>query len=261
MYQFIKLLVENEIGIIKINCPETANAINPWVYAEIKDAVCHCTIREDIKVLILTGEGKHFSAGGDINEFKELIDSETYIEEKSIQLAGDTAEAVRKCKKPVIAMINGVAAGAGASLSLACDFRVMEPDSSLCMAFINMGLPGDAGGIYYLQKIIGIARTTELIMLGKTVKGKKAYHLGLVTRLAPKGKLLETTMELAEKLASQPMFAIAKQKEMLLQFFYKDISEFKEMERKCMMECSKSEDFSEAVNAFLEKRKPIFQGK
>lgn len=261
MYQHIKLTVENHIGMITLNCPEKANPISPSVYAEIKDGICSCTIQDDVRVIVLTGAGKHFSAGGDIREFKELIETETYIEERSIQLAGDTAETIRTCKKPVIAMINGTAAGAGASLALACDFRVMEPESRLSMAFINMGLPGDTGGIYYLQKLLGTARTTELVMLGRPVKGEEAYRIGLANRLAPSGELRKVTMELAELLAQKPMLAIQRQKELMLQFFYKDIRLFTEKESEYMVECSRSEDFAEAVNAFLEKRKPVFRGK
>ena len=260
MYQHIKLHVENKIGTITINCPESANAINPSIYAEIKDAVCGCVINDDVNVVVLTGEGKHFSAGGDIREFKELIESETYIEEKSIQLAGNTAEAIRRCPKPVIAMINGAAAGAGCSLALACDFRVMEPSSKMSMAFINMGLPGDTGGIYYMYKLLGPAKTEELIMLGRPVGGEEAYALGLASRLAEKGKLQEETMKLASELAAKPQLAIKRQKEMLLEFFYKDIRNFTEAESKYMVECSQSDDFAEAVDAFLEKRKPVFKG-
>lgn len=261
MYQHIKLHVENKIGTITINCPESANAINPSIYAEIKDAICGCVINEDVNVVVLTGEGKHFSAGGDIREFKELIESETYIEEKSIQLAGNTAEAIRRCPKPVIAMINGAAAGAGCSLALACDFRVMETSSKMSMAFINMGLPGDTGGIYYMYKLLGPAKTEELIMLGSLLDGEEAYALGLTSRLAEKGKLYEETMNLASELAAKPQLAIKRQKEMILKFFYKDIRAFTETESKYMVECSRSEDFAEAVNAFLEKRKPVFQGR
>lgn len=261
MYQYIKLHVENKIGTITINCPESANAIGPSIYAEIKDAMCGCVINDDVNVVVITGEGKHFSAGGNIREFKELIESETYIEEKSIQLAGNTAEAIRRCPKPVIAMINGAAAGAGCSLALACDFRVMEPDSKMSMAFINMGLPGDTGGIYYLYKLLGPARTEELIMLGRPVRGEEAYALGLATRLAENGKLYEETMKLASELAAKPQLAIRRQKEMVLDFFYKDIRAFTEAESRYMVECSRSEDFTEAVNAFLEKRKPVFTGR
>lgn len=261
MYQHIKLHVENKIGTIAINCPKTANAIGPSIYAEIKDAVCGCVINDDVNVVVLTGEGKHFSAGGDIREFKELIESETYIEEKSIQLAGNTAEAIRRCPKPVIAMINGTAAGAGCSLALACDFRVMEPDSKMSMAFINMGLPGDTGGIYYMYKLLGPAKTEELIMLGRPVNGEEAYAIGLASRLAEKGNLYEETRKLALELAAKPQLAIRRQKEMLLKFFYSDISSFTEAESKYMVECSRSEDFAEAVNAFLEKRKPVFRGR
>lgn len=261
MYQYIKFHVENKIGTITLNSPKSANAIGPSIYAEIKDAICGCVINDDVSVVVLTGEGKHFSAGGNIREFKELIESKTYIEERSIRLAGNTAETIRRCPKPSIAMINGAAAGAGCSLALACDFRVMEPDSKMSMAFINMGLPGDTGGIYYMYKLLGPAKTEELIMLGRPVGGEEAYALGLASRLAQKGKLYEETMDFALELAAKPQLAIRRQKEMLLEFFYKDISAFTETESKYMVECSRSEDFAEAVNAFLEKREPVFTGR
>ncbi|MGN1142854.1 MAG: enoyl-CoA hydratase/isomerase family protein [Oliverpabstia sp.] len=261
MYQNIEFTVKEKIALIKMNCPESANALTMSLYAEIKDAVCSCTIRDDVNVVILTGEGKHFSAGGNIREFKELIESKAYIDENSIQMAGDTAETIKRCPKPVIAMINGVAAGAGASLSLACDFRIMEPESKISMAFINMGLPGDTGGIYYLHKLLGTSKTMEIIMQGKPISGETCYELGLATKLAESGTLYQTTMEFAKELSQKPMLAIRRQKEMLLEFFYRDIREFTQLESKCMTECSKSADFAEAVNAFLEKRKPVFQGK
>lgn len=259
MYQYIQLVIEDHIGTITINCPETANAIHPSIYAEIKDAICGCVINDAVHVIILTGKGKHFSAGGNIREFKELIDTETYIEERSIQLAGDTAETIRRCPKPVIAMINGTAAGAGCSLGLACDFRIMEPESKLIMAFINMALPGDTGGIYYMYKLLGPAKTAELIMLGKPVSGEEASKIGLA-KVVPSGELLKETKKFASELSLKPQMAIRRQKEMISEFFYKDVSEFTKMESKYMAECSESRDFAEAVNAFLEKRRPEFKG-
>lgn len=260
MYQNVEFTVEGKIAVIKINRPESANAVSLSVYAELKDAVCSCAIRDDINVIILTGAGKHFSAGGNVKEFKELIETGAYIDEKTIQIAGDTAETIRRCPKPVIAMVNGTAAGAGASLALASDFRIMEPESKLSMAFINMGLPGDTGGIYYLQKLLGTAKTTEMIMFGQPVDGNKCFEMGLATKVAPSGTLLDTTMEFARVLAAKPVLAIKRQKEMLLQFFYKDIREFTELESRYMTECSKSKDFEEAVAAFLGKRVPVFAG-
>lgn len=259
MYQYIQLVVEDHIGIITITCPETANAIHPSVYAEIKDAVCGCVIDDAVHVIILTGEGKHFSAGGNIREFKELIETETYIEERSIQLAGDTAEAIRRCPKPIIAMINGTAAGAGCSLALACDFRIMEPESKLVMAFINMALPGDTGGIYNMYKLLGPSKTAELIMLGKPVDGEEAARIGLA-KVVSSGSLWKETRAFARELSLKPQMAIRRQKEMISEFFYNDLREFTKMESKCMAECSESGDFIEAVNAFLEKRKPEFKG-
>ena len=152
------------------------------------------------------------------------------------------------------------AAGAGCSLALACDFRIMEPKSRLSMAFINMALPEDTGGIYYLYKLLGPARTEELIMTGRPVGGEEAFRLGMANRLAPEGGLYEETMAFAGELAARPQLAVKRQKQMILDFFYKDIAAFTEGEGRYMVECSRSEDFAEAVNAFLEKRKPVFRG-
>lgn len=261
MYKYIILSVEDKIATITINRPELANAIDPPVFTELKSAIEECSKNPEVGTVVITGAGKHFSAGGNINDFKELIESKTFIKSEDIKTAGETAAAIRRCPKPVIAMVNGVAAGAGCSISLACDFRIMTPKSSLVMAFITMGLPGDTGGIYYLQKVIGIAKTTEMIMTGAPVSGEEAVRIGLATKLAEDGQLREVTYNFAKKLTNKPLLALKRQKEMLLEFFNQDIEKFTEKEAEYMVECSRSEDFTESVYAFFEKRPPQYTGK
>jgi 2-(1,2-epoxy-1,2-dihydrophenyl)acetyl-CoA isomerase len=146
MYKNILTEINGRIAVITINRPEFANAINGDTVMEITDAVN--TFGKDASVgsVVITGAGKHFSAGGDINRFKMLIETEQFLQTENIANADRMASAIRNCSKPVIAMINGVATGAGLSLALACDFRIVSPSSKMSMGFVNMGLPGDTGG-------------------------------------------------------------------------------------------------------------------
>jgi 2-(1,2-epoxy-1,2-dihydrophenyl)acetyl-CoA isomerase len=171
------------------------------------------------------------------------------------------AASVRECPKPVIAMINGAAAGAGCSLALACDFRVMTPKSKLVRACVKMGLSGDTGGWSYLQRLAGVAKATQLMMSGDAVAGEEALRLGLATILAEEDKLREEAYALAGKLAALPTFAIARQKKLIYETFYADLAAYSQREADYMVECSHTADFAEAVDAFLEKRAPQFSGK
>ena len=261
MYQTILFEVKDHIAKITLNRPEVGNALASESYVEIADALDKCSVDDDVRVVVITGVGKNFSAGGDIKKFKESLDKGEYITREGVVRAGGMTRAVRRCEKLVIAMINGAAAGAGCSLAMACDFRVMEEKSKLVMAFINMGFSGDTGGIYFLNQMIGIARTTEMMALAKPLTGKEAFELGVANRLAEPGKLEEETMELAKLLASRPTKAIGMQKKLYYEFFTRDLERFNEREGDYMRESSMSADHAEAVNAFLEKRKPNFTGK
>jgi 2-(1,2-epoxy-1,2-dihydrophenyl)acetyl-CoA isomerase len=209
----------------------------------------------------LTGAGKHFSTGGDINRFKSLIETKVGILPENVKAAGAMAMAVRRCPKPVVAMVNGAAAGAGCSLALACDFRIVTEKSKFVMAFINLGLSGDTGGMYYLQKLLGTGKAIEMLMLGAPVGGSEAVRIGLANRLAAEEQLVSETYAFAKQLANKPGIALGHQKELLNEFFYGDLEAYTEKEAEYMADCSHSADFAEAVYAFLEKRAPNFTGK
>jgi len=261
MYKTILLAVENKVATITLNRSEVSNAFISESFIEIKQAVEECNADEAVRAIVFTGAGKHFSAGGDIQWFKTLVETKEYLTAVGVDTATNMGMAVRKSSKPTIAMINGAAAGAGCSLALACDFRVVTASSKFVMSFINVGLSGDTGGFYYLQKIVGIAKASEMMMLGEPVSGEEAFRIGLANTLADEGQLAEVAYKLAGKLANKPLFAIKKQKELMMEFFYNNIDTYSIKERDYMVECSKTEDFAEATYAFLEKRKPNFKGK
>lgn len=260
VYTTIMYEVKDSIATLTLNRPEVGNAFAQESYIEVRNALDAASEAPQVRVVVITGAGKHFSAGGDIRRFQRLIASGVFLQRENIMAAGRMAARIKTCNKPVIAMVNGAAAGAGCSLALACDFRVVTPKSKLVMSFIKMGLSGDTGGMYYLERLVGVARATELMMTGTAVDGTRAVELGLATRLAQEGCLAEETNRLARELAAAPTFALARQKQLIMETFYQDLAKYADREATYMADCSRTQDFAEAVTAFLEKRPPKFTG-
>ena len=251
------LEITEGVATITLNRPQVSNALARDSYGEIKQAVRELESDPQVGVIVITGAGKHFSAGGDIQRFKMLIDSGEFLSEEGVANAGAMTRSIRFCSKPVVAMVNGVATGAGLSLALACDFRVMAPDSKMIMGFIKMGLPGDTGSIYFLSRLIGVEKASKMMMTGEIVAGEEAVQIGLATLLS-QGSLEDAAYGFAETLAAMPAAAIAKQKEMLAKYFYSGLDDYFVDEKQAMAECSRGPDFKEAVYAFLDKRTPSF---
>lgn len=260
MFETIIYKVEDHVAKITINRPEVSNAFSLATYKEIKEAVEEAGASDDVRVVVITGTGKHFSAGGDINRFKMLIETKEYLPPEGVLATGAMAESVKLCPKPVVAMINGAASGAGCALALACDFRIMDVDSKLIMSFINMGFSGDTAGMYFLNRMIGTAKTAEIMTFAKPIKMPEAVSLGLVTETAEAGQLEEATARFVELLKNRPTQAIARQKRLNYEFFFNDLKAYVEKEAQFMVECGRTADHAEAVQAFLEKRKPNFTG-
>jgi 2-(1,2-epoxy-1,2-dihydrophenyl)acetyl-CoA isomerase len=261
MPEDILCTINNSIATVTLNRPATLNAFSEEMMVEGKRLFDSLSQDAAVRCVVLTGSGKNFSAGGDITDFKRLLEDKIYLTREFIEQCGAMARSILTCAKPVIAMINGAAAGGGCSLALACDFRVVTGKSRLLMAFVNVGLAGDTGGIYNLQKIVGMGKAREMLMLGEPVLGREAVAVGLATQLAEEGKLEETTYALAAKLAAMPPKAIKEQKEILFEQFYRHYSDYTRQEVNSIVQGSKSADFAEATHAFLEKRKPVFSGK
>ena len=265
MYKTILFEVKDHIAKVSINRPHVQNALEAKndmrTYQELHDVFTRCDKDPDIRAVVLTGVGKHFSAGGDIAEFKADIENGTYIPEYNVRITGNMAAAIRHCRKPTIAMVNGTAAGAGMAVAMACDFRIMATNSKLNPAFIRMGLSGDTGAMFNLAQCVGPTKALEYMMLGDPIGAEAAYQCGLAYRVCEPEMLEEETNKLAARLAKGPTYAYGKQKELMYGSYYGGYEGYLNTEITYMRNCSLTEDFAEAVNAFLEKRKPEFAGK
>ncbi len=260
-FKNIVLKVEDKVATLTLNRPEASNAFANDTFFEVRQALEDCGQDEKVRVVVITGAGRNFSAGGDIKAFRDMVDRRVYLEDWVVTASGKMSIAARRCPKPVIAMVNGAAAGAGCGLALASDFRVVTEKSRFVTAFINIATSGDTGVFYYLAKLIGVGRATEYMMLGEALSGAKAFEFGAATKLVPEEELEAATYQMARRLAEGPGYAYAKQKKMFNEFFYPELDKVIVREAEFMFSCSKTGDFDEALNAFLAKRPPVFKGK
>lgn len=256
-YRNLTLELKDHIATITINRPDISNALPYRALLEMRDLLERCGRDDDVSVVVITGTGKNFSGGGYIGEFVDRIETGVCLDRTLIQAAGRMTAAARRCPKPVIGMINGFAAGAGCGLALACDFRVMTAASKLVTAFIDVALPADSGTLYYLGKMVGISKATELLMTNEPLTGAEASRLG-VCRLAAEGKLSEETYAFAQRLSERPLEALARQKALFNEFFLSELDGMRDRESEYVEHCSHLPDFAEAIQAFTQKRKPVF---
>ena len=258
-YKNIQFSAEKRVATVTINRAQFANALDHETLGEIADAFSFAAARDEIGAIVLTGAGKHFSAGGNIKNFKTMLEEGRYLTKEYVSVAGKSVHAIFNTPKPTLAMVNGIAAGQGAAVAAACDFRIFAPSSRFNMAFINVGLSGDSGAMLYLAKLVGIARARELMMTGRVVRADEAKEIGFATAVTESDeRLADVTYELAQKLANGATFAIGRQKAMFNSLFYSEYDKYVEMEGSCIEECSRHPDFKEAVYAFCEKRTPVF---
>lgn len=259
MYQTLLYEEENQIATVTINRPEYGNAFSEETYEEIIDVMNQIDQNEEVHTVILTGAGKYFCSGGDVRFFQRMIDEGQPVTEEMVLLTGRMIKSIKQNSKPVIAAINGVAAGAGLGLALACDFIVMGESSQLVTAFINMAFPGDTGLIYTMQKAIGSFRTRKHVMLNDPITAELALDYGLTYEVVEDQNLMLSAEKLARRLVDGPAEALSYQKALMAELFYPEIDEFNEQEAKYMNLSSKSDEHREAVDAFLHKRRPNFK--
>ena len=264
MYTTLDYSVDaNGICWIKMIRPKQGNAlVVPTGFDEMGEAFRQASDDPDAKVVIWCAEGKHFCAGGDIADMKRRLEEEIYISDQAVRDAGRTAKSIRLCKKPTIAMIQGACVGAGASMALACDFRIMADVAYLMTGFIQVACPGDTGGLLTLYQAVGLPKTLEYVMLGDKITAEECHRVGLAYKVTTLDDLKDVTLKLATRLANGPRLAYAYQKQVLWDIITQPrYGNYLEAECNSMVACGYSEDYTEAVHAFLEKRKPEFKGK
>ena len=258
-YQFLKYNVEQGVATITLNRPDVYNALNDEITFEMQDAFKAVSKDENVRVVVLTGEGKAFCSGQDL---KAASGSQKRSFLQSLHKRyNPIISAMRSLPKPIVCRLNGVAAGAGCSLALACDVIVASEEATLIEVFINIGLVPDSGSSYFLPRLVGMAKAFELCSMGNRVKAAEAVSIGLINKSVPADQLDVTVKSYTDYFATAPTKSIGLIKKMLNKSATSTLDEMLEYEAYCQEIAGSSHDYKEGVTAFLEKRKPGFLGK
>ena len=256
MIQFEKI---GAIGKITLNRPDKYNAFVRGMALELQKKLDECRSDETIRCIIISGSGKAFCAGQDL---KEATDPNSpTIEEIVQQHYNPIIKKIREIEIPVIAAVNGVAAGAGANVALACDIVVAAQSASFIQAFSKIGLIPDSGGTYFLPRLIGIQKAAALMMTGEAVSAEKAETLGMIYAVYEDSEFETRSMKLADTISSMPTKGLGYTKKLLSQTFNNSLEEQLSLEAKTQALSASSKDHQEGIKAFMEKRTPQFTGK
>ncbi len=253
---------DGRVLILTLNRPDKLNALTPELHRLLHTAVMDAAHDANIGVVVLTGAGRAFCSGGDMGSRKNSSAPTPTLEQRADELRrhGETARLLHEMPKPTLAMINGVAAGAGLALALACDLRVAAAEALLTTSYVNVALSGDLGTSYFLTHLVGAGKARQLMLLGGKLDAAEAHRIGLVNLIAHPGTLRETTMQIARQLAEGPAVALRYIKRNLLCAETGSLSEVMDTEAFGMARCGRTQDVKEAAQAFRDKRPPIFKG-
>lgn len=258
MPEFIEIENHGPIREVAMNRPRSLNALNLGLMTELADAMTDAAADGAVRTVLLTGRGRAFCAGGDLRWAVEYCDDPgTSLHVLAAQLNRLVVE-IRSMPKPVIAAVQGAAAGAGFMLALACDFRVMEKSAFFQQAYTSNGLCIDGGGTFSLPRLVGMARALEIAAFDERIPAEKAHQWGLVTRLTEDGTVRDTAFAMAQVLAGRSLQSFGCCKELFNRAFERSFEEQAEWERRCLVACARHADGREGLRAFLEKRPPQF---
>ena len=259
-YETIKTSIADGVCTITLDRSDVLNAFNDALTDELGNALMDASRNKEVRVVVITGSGRAFSSGQDLADLKEkyVPGHEPHLGEDLQRRYNPIINTIHSMEKPVIAAVNGVAAGAGCSLALACDVRIASSDASFIEVFVNGGLVPDSGSTGTLPRLIGLGRAMELCCTGRKVDAKEALAIGLVNQVVPSDELEEATSKLANRLASLPAKAIALTKRLLHQSHEHDLDEQLAQESYAQETAGRTQDHFEGVVAFIEKRKPNF---
>ncbi|CAN5625032.1 2-(1,2-epoxy-1,2-dihydrophenyl)acetyl-CoA isomerase PaaG [soil metagenome] len=258
MSETINHVVENNVLKIRLNRPDKFNSFNREMALQFQLVLDEAAADKNIRAVYITGEGKAFCAGQDLGEamdpdgpgIKKIVD-EHY---------NPIIRKIRALQKPVVCGVNGVAAGAGANIALACDVVIAASSASFLQAFSKIGLVPDSSGTFILPRLIGWNRASALMMLGEKIPAAEALQMGMLYKVVADEKLQEEAQGIAATLSSMPTKGIALTKQLLNESFFNTLEKQLDRERDLQVEAANSYDYKEGVQAFLEKRKPVFKG-
>jgi 2-(1,2-epoxy-1,2-dihydrophenyl)acetyl-CoA isomerase len=260
MYKEIIYHVENHVATITLNRPKVYHALNGDIMTEITDAVHKAAKDEEVRVVVLTAEGNSaFCSGADLKA--GVASGNTELGDALKEFYNPMITAIREIEKPVIGRLNGIAAGAGMSLALACDIIIAQQEAYMTELFVGIGLMPDAGSMFFLPRIVGMQRAFELCSTGRKVHMEEALQLGLVSKVVPFEHLDTAVKQLTDYYIAAATRSIGLMKKVLNQSLSSNLQEVLEMEAMNQTKLGHSHDFAEGVMAFLQKRKPEFKGK
>ncbi|GHJ40750.1 enoyl-CoA hydratase family protein [Streptomyces sp. TS71-3] len=262
-WRHLRLTVSDGVGTVTLARPEKLNALTFGAYADLRDLLAELSRERSVRALVLAGEGRGFCSGGDVDDIigatlsmdtAELVDFN--------RMTGQVVRAVRECPFPVLAAVHGVAAGAGAVLALAADFRVADPTARFAFLFTKVGLSGgDMGAAYLLPRVVGLGHATRLLMLGEPVRAAEAERIGLISELTEEGRADERAQALARRLADGPALAHAQTKALLTAELDMPLGAAVELDASTQALLMTGADYAEFHAAFTEKRPPKWRGR
>ena len=262
-YRSLAVTVQDGVALVKFTRPDKLNALTFDTYLDIPEVAHDLNADPQVRAVVLTGEGRGFCSGGDVEDIiSRLLNMDTAGLLGFTHMTGEATKAVLRLKKPVVAGINGVAAGAGAVLAIACDVRVAAESARFAFLFTKVGLAGaDMGAAYLLPRLVGMGRAIELLHTGDLVSARDAERIGLVNRVVPDDQVLEASLAFARKLAQAPPLAFAITKRALHMESTMDLDSAIEYESQVQALCMATADFREGYQAFKEKRPTQFAGR
>lgn len=262
MYKTIKLEKKDGVASLTLNRPDRLNSFNVQMHKELQNALEGVSTDNETRCLLITGEGRGFCAGQDLSDRAVNADGEAPDLGISVEkYYNPLIRRITSLKMPVICALNGVAAGAGASLVMACDIVIAARSASFILSFAKVGLVPDSGSSWHFTRALGLPRAKALAMLGNKLKADQAEQWGLIYQVVDDENLMDEANRLAQHLATQPTEALANIKELIHTSFDYDLNEQLERERNAMQHLGRSHDYKEGVSAFMEKREARFKGK
>jgi len=254
--------IEDGVATLTFNRPERMNALSTPIMEGLLHGLPRLAGDPGVRVIVLTGAGRAFCAGGDVKSMAEGGEERSAAEATArLRSRMEVSRILHELPKPAIAMINGPAAGAGLAFALACDLRIASASARLVTAFVKVGFSGDFGGSFFLTRLVGTAKARELYFTGRPVDAQEALSLGLVNRVVPDDQLADATMELARSLAQGPQIALSLMKRNLNCAESSGLAELLDLEAANQVLTGRTEDHREAAKAFVEKRAPMFIGR
>jgi len=259
--EVVVLTRDGAVATVLLNRPEKLNALDESEQSGLAEAIATLARDASIRVAVITGAGRGFCAGGDIQtmvDLKSQHHSATF--RARLEAGNEIVRAIRRLPKPVIASVNGPAAGAGVSLAMACDLRIASDRATFTQAFAKIGLYPDWGATFFLPRLVGNGRAIEMFFLGEPVTAAEAQAIGLVNFVVPDARMAAETRKLAERLAAAPSLPLSLVKEALYERSKTQLDSMMAHEVEAQMKCFDSDEFAEGLHAFLEKRQPRFAG-